>query len=147
MEFSLIQRGEDVPKAFRLLTETWGHWPWREVESSLQQGSYLLILAGDAKNIAGALFVNLHHQGCDIIYIFTQPSKRRAKLATTLLAHLEVYLKHIKRPQKIFLEVHEANLSARKLYDSFGMHVINVRKKYYDDGADALIYMKEVFPS
>jgi len=42
--------------------------------------------------------------------------------------------------QKIFLEVRDLNIQARRIYERFGFKVISRRKKYYHDD-DALIMM------
>ncbi len=47
-------------------------------------------------------------------------------------------LKKIKKP--ILLEVKENNAPAIYLYEKMNFHQIGMRKKYYTDGTDALIY-------
>jgi [ribosomal protein S18]-alanine N-acetyltransferase len=42
--------------------------------------------------------------------------------------------------KKIFLEVNEANASARGLYQSLGAVVVGRRKRYYEHDADADIF-------
>jgi len=44
----------------------------------------------------------------------------------------------------IFLEVKISNIIAQNLYNSMGFRQIDMRRKYYSDGSDALIMMKEV---
>ncbi len=44
--------------------------------------------------------------------------------------------------KKIFLEVKEGNYRALNLYKSFNFEVINIRKKYYKDGSNAILMEK-----
>ena len=44
---------------------------------------------------------------------------------------------------EIFLEVRASNDSAKALYESVGFYEIGIRKKYYDDNEDAILYKKE----
>ena len=41
---------------------------------------------------------------------------------------------------EIFLEVRPTNSSAIKLYEKLGFENISVRKKYYSDGEDAMVF-------
>ena len=45
---------------------------------------------------------------------------------------------------KVFLEVRSSNISAIALYEKKGYTKISVRKKYYADGEDALVMVKEL---
>jgi ribosomal-protein-alanine N-acetyltransferase len=45
--------------------------------------------------------------------------------------------------KKVFLEVRENNLPAIGAYKKFGFNQISVRKKYYLDGENALVMLKE----
>ena len=42
------------------------------------------------------------------------------------------------------LEVRKSNLRAAALYEKFGFEKIYIRKQYYDDGEDAVIYQRVV---
>ena len=44
----------------------------------------------------------------------------------------------------VFLEVKRTNFPAINLYLSFGFEEINIRKKYYSDGEDALEMVKKM---
>ncbi len=46
--------------------------------------------------------------------------------------------------EKMFLEVREGNLPARKLYEKTGFVQTRVRKKYYDDGENAVEMFKSL---
>ena len=42
------------------------------------------------------------------------------------------------------LEVRNSNIPAQKLYEKHGFKQITIRKNYYDNSEDALIYEKEL---
>ena len=44
---------------------------------------------------------------------------------------------------KVLLEVRESNLPAKNLYIKHGFEQISIRKKYYSDGENAVILIKE----
>lgn len=46
--------------------------------------------------------------------------------------------------KKLFLEVRESNLSAIKLYEKAGFIFLSERKKYYGDGENARVFIKEL---
>ena len=49
-----------------------------------------------------------------------------------------------KGAQKLFLEVRESNTVAQKLYLAMGFTKLSVRKKYYSDGENAIVFIKEL---
>ena len=44
---------------------------------------------------------------------------------------------------KVFLEVRKSNSVAIKLYGDLGFNLVSERKKYYSDGENALVMLKE----
>ena len=82
---------------------------------------------------------------CEIRRIGVQSDNRGKGFAGRLLEHLETCIVYRSVPApglRIILEVAENNLSALRLYRRFGFLQISVRKKYYPDGAAALILEK-----
>lgn len=49
-----------------------------------------------------------------------------------------------KGAKKLFLEVRESNFSAINLYKAMGFKFLSVRKKYYSDGENAQVFIKEL---
>ena len=73
--------------------------------------------------------------------IAVKKAHRNQKIATELLIELENRLKN-KGVKKVLLEVRRSNAVAIKLYSSLGYEKIFERKNYYENGEDALIYIK-----
>lgn len=77
----------------------------------------------------------------EIITIGVNPEYRKNGIATAMLTLIENELKK-SGVKKIFLEVSVNNIPALNLYKSNGYTEFYVRKKYYDDGSDAILMQK-----
>lgn len=76
-----------------------------------------------------------------ITNVAVNPSCRKIGLANKLLqAALRLCHKH--DIIAITLEVRDSNIPARNLYRKFGFEEEGIRKKYYEDGEDAIIMWK-----
>lgn len=76
----------------------------------------------------------------EIITIGVHPDARKNGIACAMLTLVENDVKK-RGGGKIFLEVAENNIPARKLYETNGYKQIGVRPKYYD-GIDAIMMEK-----
>ena len=77
----------------------------------------------------------------NLLLIATQEKQKQKGYAKLLLTYLEDVAKN---GNKTFsLEVKSTNISAINLYQKFGFETIHIRKKYYKDGADALIMFQQ----
>lgn len=76
-------------------------------------------------------------ENCEITILATAPQERRQRLMERLLRKL-VDAKN--QGGEIWLEVHENNHSAQKLYEKLGFSKVGERPRYYRDGARALLY-------
>ena len=79
----------------------------------------------------------------DIEDVFVIPEERGKKISSSLADKTLKDLKE-KGVREVFLEVREKNSVARNLYEKFGFNIVSVRKKYYNDGENAVIYKKEL---
>ena len=55
---------------------------------------------------------------------------------------LSEFLSQFNEKTYLFLEVRESNLPAYQLYSHFGFEQIDIRRKYYHDGEDAIVMAK-----
>ena len=67
----------------------------------------------------------------------TDPEKRRRGLATALIRHVIAHARD-RGARAAFLEVRPSNDAAVALYSREGFSALNLRKKYYANGDDAL---------
>lgn len=73
----------------------------------------------------------------EISLVVTHPDFRRRGLMETLIKHL-IAAKGQNR--ELWLEVHQDNDAAQKLYEKLGFKLSGRRPRYYKDGATALLY-------
>ena len=79
----------------------------------------------------------------EIESVYVRVEHRRKGIAYELLNKIERELvSH--EIKKVLLEVRESNISARALYYKKGYADIFVRKKYYHDGENAVVMVKEL---
>ncbi len=81
----------------------------------------------------------------EITALGTAPNFRRCGYLEALLAKLSAIAAQQDKP--IWLEVHELNRAALALYQKWGFVLVQNRKKYYPDGASALVMTREKVPS
>ena len=77
----------------------------------------------------------------ELLRIAVSPEARRQGLARGLLEDSEVFLRGA-GIKELYLEVRFSNTAARGLYEALGWSEQRVRKGYYRDGEDAVIYGK-----
>lgn len=78
----------------------------------------------------------------EIDYIAIAKEEEGKGLASQFLQEVLADLKE-KKIQKIFLEVRNKNTRAISFYERNGFQQYRIRKHYYNDGDDALCYLKE----
>lgn len=78
----------------------------------------------------------------EIITIGVRPDARKSGIASAMLTIIENDTKK-RGGKKIFLEVAENNIPARKLYEVNGYKQVGIRPKYYD-GTDAILMEKSL---
>lgn len=74
----------------------------------------------------------------EISYLATKPAMKRTGYMQGLLELLSIEARDL--DLKIWLEVHEGNTPAIRLYETFGFKATGKRPKYYADGASAILY-------
>ena len=78
-----------------------------------------------------------------IEFIGVHPSYRRIGLGGKVLCALLKKAKDL-GVHKALLEVKSTNTAAKSLYSANGFNLIGLRKKYYKDNSDALIFRCEL---
>lgn len=104
--------------------------------------NYLVAKNNDGK-IIGYIGISYVLDSADIISIVVHKDYTNKGIATLLLQEIFNFAKE-NNIQKIMLEVRKSNLPAQKLYEKHGFKQITIRKNYYDNTEDALIYEKEL---
>lgn len=111
--------------------------PWSEnmIISSIENGCIMVVVEIDNKVVG---YAGLYPSG-DIANVAVIPNEQGKGYGTELVKEL-IKVAKINDIEKLFLEVRVSNIKAIKLYEKCGFEKISVRKKYYKDGEDALIY-------
>lgn len=78
----------------------------------------------------------------NLFKICVLPEFREYGIASRLMKNMIDYFNENEKLNKIFLEVDAKNINAIKLYEKFDFQKISVRKNYYQNGDDAIIYEK-----
>jgi len=92
-----------------------------------------------SRPVEGFLIARRVEDEAEILTLAVHPACRRAGLARALVEMAMTRLSAA-GAQKLFLEVDEANAPARALYRSFGAEEVGRRRRYYEHGADAVIF-------
>ena len=75
----------------------------------------------------------------EILFLGVLPEFRNKKIGFELINYL-FYEAKLKNFTKATLEVKQTNLVAKRFYKKYGFKRFGVRKKYYKDGTDAILY-------
>lgn len=100
--------------------------------------SHFLESEGVGVKDLGYVLYKIIGEEIEIFKVAIHPSQRREGRAKRLLESLL----NAQRGRTFFLEVSSHNLSAIGLYTSCGFQRIHIRKHYYNDGSDALVFKK-----
>ena len=134
---------KDIPKILELQTGNFADgWNENMLNGAFSSGRFICIGIEEEKFICVA-YASFTDYDADIEGITIDNEFRKNGFAKALLGLLEVKLKE-KNIEKIFLEVRATNAPAKGLYSGAGYKQINIRKKYYSDGEDAVIMAKEL---
>ena len=91
----------------------------------------------------GVITFSLGLDSVDIEDVAVLPNYRRHGFAKMLIETVIADVKE-KGIDKILLEVRKSNDGAIKLYQGQGFNKISERKKYYQNGEDAIVMLKEI---
>lgn len=109
-------------------------------EDTLKTTTMVLLLAKQNQELVGLLSFYVVEQELEIINFCVKEENRRKHIGQQLFEQaLEWY-----HPKKISLEVRESNVPAISLYTKMGLEKLSVRKKYYQDGENAIRMGKDI---
>ena len=94
-----------------------------------------------ADKIAGYAIFHLLGADSELLSIATAPDFQRSGIGTSLLQAGCKKL-NFEAGDQIFLEVREGNEHARAFYEKHLFEAYSIRKKYYSDGENAILYKK-----
>jgi ribosomal-protein-alanine N-acetyltransferase len=118
--------------------------PWQRASflSELHNSYGYFGVAEKAGNILGYLCCWFVTDEGEILNIAIDPDYRRCGIGKILVKEA-ITVARQKGVRSLYLEVRVSNVPAITLYKSFGFHEIGFRRRYYVDGEDALLMIRE----
>lgn len=117
-------------------------WSFQMLASSFSSDSFYGIVAEDGE-IVGYGGMTVAADSADIENIAVTTYFRNSGIATSVLNELMRVAKE-KGVKKMFLEVRVSNVAAMKLYLKNGFRGVYARTRYYSDGEDCLVMMRDL---
>lgn len=118
-------------------------WNEKMLISAFDSGRFLCLGAEENNELLGVITVSIGIDDADIEGVVTKNAFLRKGIGKLLVKNALDEIKN-KGIEKVFLEVRESNNPAKNLYESFGFKPVSVRKKYYIDGENAIVMVKEL---
>jgi ribosomal-protein-alanine N-acetyltransferase len=97
----------------------------------------------DGDDLVGAITFSYSVDTADIEDVAVDNAYRKKGIGERLVNKALDKIKEDKK-EKVFLEARANNIPAINLYQKVGFENLSVRKKYYDDGEDAVVMVKEI---
>ena len=134
-------------KALRELCDIWSDagkfWSFEDVLNALARPGSLVLFAAESRNSEswdGVALIDIGPNAADLLYIYVTEACRGLGIARRLMDELIRIMKKSPHVDALFLEVRETNALAQSLYERVGMEKIGLRRNYYSDGENALVY-------
>ena len=125
-----------------LLTEFDDFWSVDVLKNELLNPNSKYIVAKKENEIIGFAGIWKAVDDIHITNIVVKKSFRNKGIGSIVLKQLIEISKLEKNINSITLEVNIKNIPAQKLYEKFGFENVGIRKKYYNNIDDAIIYTK-----
>ena len=136
---------EDILRISEIEKECFPNEPWtfQMLASSFGTETFCGLLAEDGGEIIGYGGFTAAGDTADIDNIAVVESYRRSGVAKAIVSEL---CKRAKKQgvKKLFLEVRVSNYAAMSLYLKCGFKGVYARSRYYPDGEDCLVMVKEL---
>ncbi len=117
---------------------SWGLpvWDLPQIQATIGQGWGMGI--DDDQGLVAFVLLQKLPEACEILHLATALRGRRR-------GYMLALVKALREPtggscEAIWLEVHEANQPARRLYEKLGFLEVGQRPRYYSDGGTAILY-------
>lgn len=135
---------EDVAKIAALEKRCFSD-PWSEEMflGSMRLPVFYSVLIEEEGELIGYACENILFEDAEIANVAVAPEHRRKGFGNVLLAWLEKTARE-QNAEKLFLEVRASNTPAKTLYEKVGFEPLSVRKRYYEDGEDAIVMLKNL---
>ena len=113
------------------------YWNDDSIENSMKNDFGLVAIENSKKIIAFLFWKVLDEQTFEIQKLGTSQQFQGKGVMSLLFSG---FISALPKPSKVWLETHETNVKARKLYEKLGCKIVGNRKKYFSDGGSAILY-------
>ena len=117
-------------------------WDEKMLLSAFKAGNFFGFVAEDGVP-KGFITYSVNVDTADMQDLFVEEDCRKKGVGCALVSAFIESAK-LRGLKKLFLEVRENNAPAINLYKKSGFTSISIRKKYYSDGENALVLVKEL---
>ena len=116
-------------------------WTQKQIQDSIESKSNICFGVFESEQLVSYAISQDSIDDINLLLIATKQNQKNKGYAKLLMQHLDDM--STKQNKTFSLEVKSTNTVAIGLYQKFGFKTIHIRKKYYKDGADALIMFKQ----
>ncbi len=136
---------KDILKISQIETECFPQEPWsfQMLASSFDTDSFHGVLAEDGGEIIGYGGITVAADTADIANVAVTEPYRHSGVGTAIIGEL-IDVAAACGCKKVFLEVRVSNAIAMELYLKSGFKGAYARTRYYSDGEDCLVMVKEL---
>ena len=136
---------KDILRISQIETECFPLEPWsfQMLASSFDSESFHGILAEDGGEIIGYGGITVAAGTADIANVAVTEPYRHSGVGTAIISELLKIASSL-GAEKVFLEVRVSNSTAMQLYLKNGFKGAYARTRYYSDGEDCLVMVKEL---
>lgn len=131
----------DIEKIFEI-SKCYFDWSLEQLANSLKENN-IFIVATIQNNVVGFLVAEYLVDSYNLLLIAIKEEFKNRNIATKLMQKLEEIAKN-ENIEKIWLEVRENNIPAINLYKKNDFSSIFMRRNYYKNGDNAIIFEKIV---
>ena len=118
-------------------------WSFGTIASAFENPSYEMLVAEEGGEIIGYGCTCTTLEDCDLENVLVAEEYRHSGVGRAILNALLENAKE-RGADKVFLEVRVSNSAAMRLYLSCGFKGVHARTRYYSDGEDCLVMVKEL---
>lgn len=134
----------DIPNVIELEIKYLGETLGKDLLESTTMAPYLYFYVAIVdEKLVGYIGSSILYEDSEILNFVVDEKYQRQGIGQLLLNQVLRKCAE-KRADKITLEVKVTNIKGQNFYQKNGFTIINIRKKYYEDGSDAYLMLKEL---
>lgn len=148
-EIKLYEARPEELSRLRILAASWPKkefWSFEEIQLSLRIPGTFLLYTSSGDHWSGLALGRMFGTAAELFYIHVEGDARQRGLGRALLETFLAHAATVYAAEEVFLEVRPSNVPAQKLYKNLGFEEQGRRKRYYEDGEDALVFAKRLSP-